>query len=106
ISDATQDDLPLVFASEGFFKMTGYAPAQILGHSLEKLHGPSTDPRTVKRINQALAAQESVSTCILNYREDGTTFWNHLSLQPVSRPFRVWFGDAPVVKCGVGGTCR
>ena len=37
-----------------------YAPGEILGHSLEKLHGPATDPRTVMRINQALANQESV----------------------------------------------
>jgi hypothetical protein len=114
ISDATQPNLPLVFASEGFFKMTGfvrhrlnhppvdlslnpiqnanartvsgfcrYSPAEILGHSLEKLYGPATDPHTVARISAALQAQEAVSTCILNYRADKTTFWNHLSMQPV-----------------------
>ncbi len=30
-SDATQAGHPLVFAGEGFFKMTGYEPAEILG---------------------------------------------------------------------------
>ena len=31
------------------------------------------------------------SVCLLNYRKDGTPFWNHLRLQPVCAP-----NDGPV----------
>jgi len=39
IYDGTIPDLPLVFASEGFFKMTLYEPQEILGHNLLMLRG-------------------------------------------------------------------
>mmetsp|Transcript_50369 Transcript_50369/g.157313 ORF Transcript_50369/g.157313 Transcript_50369/m.157313 type:complete len:751 (-) Transcript_50369:105-2357(-) len=84
ISDASVPGMPIVFASEGFFKMTGYEPAEILGHSLEKLYGADSDPTTVAMIREAMETHQAVSTCILNYRKDGRSFWNHLSLQPVS----------------------
>jgi len=83
ISDASSPDLPLVFASEGFFKMTGYSAGEILGHSLDLLYGKDTDPVTISMIERALQASQTVSTCILAYRKDGTTFWNHMCLQPV-----------------------
>jgi len=84
ISDASVPGMPIVFASEGFFKMTGYEPSEILGHSLEKLYGADSDPLTVAMIREAMETHQAVSTCVLNYRKDGRSFWNHLSLQPVS----------------------
>ena len=71
ISDASSPEMPLVFASEGFFKMTGYMASEILGHSLDMLYGANTDPVTIAMINRAIQAHDTVSTCVLAYRKDG-----------------------------------
>eukprot|EP00288_Rhodomonas_lens_P005709 CAMPEP_0177736442 /NCGR_PEP_ID=MMETSP0484_2-20121128/25337_1 /TAXON_ID=354590 /ORGANISM="Rhodomonas lens, Strain RHODO" /LENGTH=733 /DNA_ID=CAMNT_0019250123 /DNA_START=197 /DNA_END=2399 /DNA_ORIENTATION=+ len=109
ISDATSSTTPLVFASEGFFKMTGYEPAEILGHSLEMLYGQDTDPATVAKISEAVRANEALSTCVLCYRKDGNTFWNHLSLQPVfdmNGELRYYVGTQYTGTSGVGNLVR
>lgn len=33
VADATLPDCPLVYASEGFYQMTGYGPDEVLGHN-------------------------------------------------------------------------
>ena len=71
ISDASSPEMPLVFASEGFFKMTGYMASEILGHSLDMLYGADTDPVTIAMIHRAIQAHDTVSTCVLAYRKDG-----------------------------------
>ena len=109
ISDASSSDMPLVFASEGFFKMTGYAAGEILGHSLDMLYGPDTDPATIALIQRAVNASQTVSTCILAYRKDGTSFWNHICLQPVwdsSAALRFYICTQYTGTSGVGNLVR
>jgi len=45
--------------------------------------GPDTDPSAVAEIRAALAERRPCVVEILNYRRDGTTFWNRLSITPV-----------------------
>ena len=33
VADATLPDCPLVYASDGFLKMTGYSAEEVLGHN-------------------------------------------------------------------------
>ena len=33
MSDALKPDFPIVFASEGFYSMTGYSPEDVIGHN-------------------------------------------------------------------------
>ena len=33
VSDATQPDYPILYASAGFFTMTGYSPREVIGHN-------------------------------------------------------------------------
>jgi PAS domain-containing protein len=33
VSDATQPDLPILYASAGFFNMTGYTPREVIGRN-------------------------------------------------------------------------
>ncbi|KAJ1305229.1 hypothetical protein OPQ81_000258 [Rhizoctonia solani] len=42
-----------------------------------------TDNETVRRIKLKLDANEEVQSVVLNYRKDGTPFWNWLSIVPV-----------------------
>jgi PAS domain S-box-containing protein len=83
ISDPRLPDNPLVFVNPAFERSTGFTREEVLGRNCRFLQGPDTDPADVQRIRDALAAQEHVTVTLLNYRKDGTAFWNELSLSPV-----------------------
>jgi PAS domain S-box-containing protein len=83
IADASQEDLPVIYANEAFERITGYSAGEAVGANCRFLQGPGTDQETVAEIRSALAAEEPVSVEILNYRRDGTPFWNALDITPV-----------------------
>jgi PAS domain S-box-containing protein len=83
IADARQSDRPLIYVNEGFERMTGYTAADVLGRNCRFLQGPETDAAAVAEIRAALAERRECLVEILNYRKDGTTFWNRLSITPV-----------------------
>jgi PAS domain S-box-containing protein len=83
VTDPKQPDNPIIFANDAFLTMTGYAREDVNGVNCRFLQGPDTDPAHVKKIKEALARGEDVSVDILNYRKDGTPFWNGLYISPV-----------------------
>ena len=76
-------DRRVTFANEGFARLTGYTEAEMLGKSCSLLHGPDTDPATVQALRAALNGDGYFDGEILNYRKDGTAFWNALLISPV-----------------------
>jgi PAS domain-containing protein len=76
LSDPRLPDNPIVYASPGFYVTTGYTQDQVLGRNCRFLQGPGTDPRAVDIIRSAVASGSDASTCLLNYKADGTPFWN------------------------------
>jgi PAS domain S-box-containing protein len=76
VTDPSLPDNPIVYASQGFLNLTGYSLDQILGRNCRFLQGPETDPKAVQRIRNAIEQGNDMSVCLLNYRVDGTTFWN------------------------------
>ena len=56
--------------------MTGYTLDQVLGRNCRFLQGPETDPRAVEKIRRSIEDGTDMSVCLLNYRVDGSTFWN------------------------------
>ncbi|KAI8103482.1 hypothetical protein M9435_004820 [Picochlorum sp. BPE23] len=83
VADATLPDCPLVYASEGFMQMTGYPSEEILGHNCRFLQGEGTDPKSVDQIREAVKTGKSLCTRLLNYKKDGTPFWNLLTITPI-----------------------
>ena len=83
ISDPSLPDNPLVFVNPAFTNLTGYGADDCLGENCRFLQGPDTDPATVTRIRDAIAARQSVRAEILNYRKDGRPFWNDVVITPV-----------------------
>ncbi|KAJ7550375.1 hypothetical protein O6H91_07G097500 [Diphasiastrum complanatum] len=69
-------DHPIVYASEGFFKMTGYSAREVLGRNCRFLQGPDTDRRTVLEIRDAIREERPCHVRILNYTKQGRPFWN------------------------------
>jgi diguanylate cyclase (GGDEF)-like protein/PAS domain S-box-containing protein len=82
VADATQQGFPLTYVSPGFEQLTGYGSDEVVGRSAAILQGPETDPRTVEVLRQAVAAGREAYVLILNYRADGTPFWNEVALAP------------------------
>ena len=83
ISDPRRPDNPLVWVNPAFSRVTGYTAEDVVGRNCRFLQGPSTDRAAVAQIADDLAAGRSSDVTLLNYRADGTAFWNHLSISPV-----------------------
>lgn len=78
ITDPSLADNPIVYASHGFLSLTGYSLDQVLGRNCRFLQGPHTDSNAIDILRKGIAAGEDVTTVILNYRADGTPFWNQI----------------------------
>ncbi|CAM9560811.1 unnamed protein product [Phaeothamnion confervicola] len=83
VTDPQLPDNPIVFASEGFCKNTGYAKEDIEGRNCRFLQGKETDPSDVEKIRKALDTETEISLCLLNYRKDGSVFHNQFFLCPL-----------------------
>lgn len=83
ISDPSQADNPIIYASQGFERMTGYGQADVIGKNCRFMQGPDTDRETVRELRTAIAEQRSCTVELLNYRRDGQPFWNELTITPV-----------------------
>ena len=76
LSDPRLPDNPVVYASPGFYVLTGYTQEQVLGRNCRFMQGPGTDPRAIDIIRTAIAKGSDATTCLLNYKSDGSPFWN------------------------------
>jgi PAS domain-containing protein len=71
-------DNPIVYASDGFVKVTGYPRADIISRNCRFLQGRYSDRQSVKRIRVAIDATEESVELLLNYKKNGEPFWNLL----------------------------
>ena len=83
ITDPKQRDNPIVFANDAFVKLCGYPREELLGTNCRFLQGPDTDREKVAAVRRAIDEKRDISIELLNYRKDGTTFWNALYVSPV-----------------------
>src|SRR5690606_33972553 len=67
-----------------FLDLTGYSALEVLGRNCRFLQGPQTAPEDIKALRSALKAdQDFIEVELLNYRKDGSTFWNQLVISAV-----------------------
>lgn len=83
ITDPNRHDNPIVFCNEAFQLLTGYDRDEIIGKNCRFLQGPETDQMAVAKIRNAIIDGRAIDIDLLNYRKDGTTFWNALYMSPV-----------------------
>ena len=83
ISDPHLPDNPIIYVNTAFESLTGYAAAEIVGRNCRFLQGPNTDAGEIDRLRTAIAERNRVTVDLLNYRRDGSPFWNRLLVTPV-----------------------
>lgn len=83
ITDPDLPDNPIVFANKSFAAMTGYSMEEVMGRNCRFLQGSETDQNEIDKLRVAIKDKESVFIEVLNYKKDGTPFWNSLSVDPL-----------------------
>lgn len=83
IADPFEPDCPLVFVNAAFLELTGYSEDDVLGRNCRFLQGPDTREEDRLILKSAVANRETISHEILNYKKDGTAFWNELHMAPM-----------------------
>jgi len=81
--DAGQPNMPIVVANPAFSTITGYSHAEVIGRNCRFLQGAGTDPAAVEEICTGIRERRDINVTLLNYRKDGTPFWNQLEISPV-----------------------
>nr|AML78725.1 putative LOV domain-containing protein [Cunonia capensis] len=83
LTDPHLPDMPIVYASDAFLKLTGYDRHEVLGHNCRFLNGFDTDTTTLYQIKESIRTEQACTVRILNYRKDKSSFWNLLHISPV-----------------------
>jgi PAS domain S-box-containing protein len=83
LADPALPDCPIVHASQGFLDLTGYPPEEVLGRSCRFLQGPATDRSAVAALAAGIRAAQPVTQRLLNYKKNGSPFWNSVHVTPV-----------------------
>nr|AML79647.1 putative LOV domain-containing protein [Mougeotia sp. BC-2016] len=83
LADPHLPDMPIVHASDVFCQLSGYSREEVVGRNCRFLQGPGTDTEAVNKIREAVNAEQSCTVRLLNYKKDGTPFWNSLHIAPV-----------------------
>jgi PAS domain S-box-containing protein len=83
VTDPRQPDAPIVLANQAFLDLTGYTAEEVLGRNCRFLQGPGTAAADIDAIRRGLSERRDVDVELVNYRKDGSTFINQLSISPV-----------------------
>jgi len=73
----------IVLASPGFAALTGYSLAECAGRNCRFLQGKETNPKAIRQISMACQFKREIRIILLNYKKDGTPFWNLLHITPI-----------------------
>ncbi|WP_295039310.1 PAS domain-containing protein [Salinicola sp.] len=83
VAEQEGDENILIYANEGFERLTGYSVDEILYRDCRFLQNGDRDQPAIDRVRAALREGKSCREVLRNYRKDGSPFWNELSITPV-----------------------
>nr|AML79145.1 putative LOV domain-containing protein [Leucostegia immersa] len=75
--------MPVIYASDKFLQLTGYQKDEVIGRNCRFLQGQETDACAVQQIRDCIKAEKACTVRVINYRKDGSPFWNLLHVAPV-----------------------
>lgn len=83
ICDPHEEDLPIVYCNQAFVDLTGYEREEIVGRNCRFLQGADTARSAASRLRYAIENRVYTVVDILNYRKDGSEFWNAVHVGPI-----------------------
>lgn len=83
ITDATQEDYPVISVNKAFEKMTGYTADEILGRNCRFLQQDDRGQPEIDEFRTAIEQGRPTHVILRNYKKDGTLFWNEVRVSPV-----------------------
>jgi len=83
VTDPAQPDNPIIFANQAFLSLVGFERDEVIGRNCRFLQGPETDKRVLQQVQLAVLHHHEVCVEVLNYRKDGSAFWNELFIFPL-----------------------
>jgi PAS domain S-box-containing protein len=83
LSNPLKPDNPLEVVNAAFCSLTGYSEGDIVGRNCRFLAGPDTEPSAQRALREAIETHQPVFTEIFNYRRDGSSFRNGVSVAPI-----------------------
>ncbi len=73
----------IVYVNDGFTRMTGYTPQEVIGKTPRILQGPKTDRAILDRLKRRLIEGQAFFGHSINYRKDGSEFINQWDIHPL-----------------------
>jgi len=73
----------ITYSNIGFSEMTGFSESEIIGQTCSFVQGEFTDKQTRDTIRVACKNGTTFQGEILNFKKDGTPFWNELTIEPM-----------------------
>ena len=106
VCDLDQHDLPIVYCSDAFERLTGYTKHEILSRNCRFLQAPDgkvqagvkrkyVDDSTVCLLKSGINKRLEVQVSLINYRKGGQPFMNLLTMIPIkwdTDEFRYYVG--------------
>ena len=106
VCDIAKHDLPIVYCSDMFERLTGYSRHEILGRNCRFLQSPDgkvqsgmkrkyVDDKSVLYLKNQINNREEAQLSLINYRKGGQPFMNLLTMIPISwdtEEFRYFVG--------------
>ena len=95
VCDVTQHDIPIVYCSEMFERLTGYVKHEILGRNCRFLQAPDgkvisgikrkyVDDKSVLYLKNMIRQRQEAQISLINYRKGGQPFMNLLTVIPIA----------------------
>ena len=73
----------ILLVNDAFTRITGYEKHEVISKNCRLLQGEESDRLVIESMEKAMAEGVSFSGELLNYRKDGSTFWNEMTISPV-----------------------
>ncbi|RJF95188.1 EAL domain-containing protein [Noviherbaspirillum saxi] len=84
ITSAQGPDFAIEYVNPAFTRITGYQANEVMGKSFDFLCGTDRDQAGALELRAALSPGTESNAIVRHYRKDGTQFWNHVYVAPVT----------------------
>jgi len=80
---ASKEPFPIVWASEAWLKLSGYAISEVIGRTMDIIQGPRTTRESVAQLMAAIRQGESASLPMIHHTKSGVAFSHNLRIEPL-----------------------